>query len=127
MEIAFRMSRDLESRVRSAQQDLDGCGTRMAHAVHMRRQSAAQDVKRVGMQLSALNPLAVLRRGYSITSRTDGKIVRSLVGIRAGQRLLTRLTDGTMESEVTALRGMEGNNASAEDRNKAGAAKEQVS
>jgi exodeoxyribonuclease VII large subunit len=50
-------------------------------------------------QLQAISPTAVLARGYSITSlKRDGSIVRSAAGLKAGERLVTRLADGTVES-----------------------------
>jgi exodeoxyribonuclease VII large subunit len=49
--------------------------------------------------LEAINPLAVLNRGYTITSRKkDGQIVRSAKEVRSGQRIITRFADGKVES-----------------------------
>jgi exodeoxyribonuclease VII large subunit len=50
-------------------------------------------------KLHLLNPERLLERGYSITS-SNGKIVRSVSGLTAGQKLETRLSDGTVESVV---------------------------
>lgn len=49
--------------------------------------------------LQAIGPEQVLRRGYSITMRKkDGEILRNVKDVRAGEKLVTRLADGTIES-----------------------------
>ena len=52
--------------------------------------------------LRVLGPDATLRRGYSITTDKNGKVVRSIVRVKRGIRLYTRVTDGDIESEVLA-------------------------
>jgi exodeoxyribonuclease VII large subunit len=52
--------------------------------------------------LRVLGPDATLARGYSVTMDKNGKIVRSIVHVKRGMRLHTRVTDGDIESEVLA-------------------------
>jgi exodeoxyribonuclease VII large subunit len=62
-------------------------------------QKQATHLNAVDAQLRAISPVAVLGRGYSITTlKRDGSIVRSAMAIKAGERLVTRLSDGTLES-----------------------------
>jgi exodeoxyribonuclease VII large subunit len=50
-------------------------------------------------QLQAISPMAVLKRGYSITTiKRDGSILRSAAQVKEGERLSTRLADGVVES-----------------------------
>lgn len=52
-------------------------------------------------RLVLLSPKATLRRGYSITRRiSDGQLVRSVNGIKQGERVKTFLSDGEFTSEV---------------------------
>jgi len=52
-------------------------------------------------KLDALSPLAVLRRGYSITLRApNGKILRDVKGIKTGDIIETKLSGGRLTSEV---------------------------
>jgi exodeoxyribonuclease VII large subunit len=53
--------------------------------------------------LRVLGPDATLARGYSITMDKNGKIVRSIVHVKRGMRLHTRVTDGDIESEVLGV------------------------
>lgn len=50
--------------------------------------------------LEAVSPRAVLRRGYSVTSRQDGSVIRSPDEARPGEVLVTRLAEGELRSIV---------------------------
>lgn len=55
-------------------------------------------------QLNALSPLAVLRRGYSITALWDtDKVVYSAQGVKKGDKVKTRLSQGEFVSEVLEI------------------------
>jgi exodeoxyribonuclease VII large subunit len=47
-------------------------------------------------RLEGLSPLAVLNRGYSLTQRPDGKIVRSAETVETGDRVRVRLGRGEL-------------------------------
>jgi exodeoxyribonuclease VII large subunit len=56
------------------------------------------------LQLAALDPVAILRRGYSVTYEpTTRRPITSIQQIYAGARLQTRLEDGTFDSTVNGL------------------------
>jgi exodeoxyribonuclease VII large subunit len=50
--------------------------------------------------LRVLGPEATLRRGYSITTDTNGTVVSSVTQVTATKRVRTRVADGTFESDV---------------------------
>lgn len=52
--------------------------------------------------IEALNPLAVLRRGYSVLS-LNSKPINSIKGLKKAQLINNRLTDGTITSKVYKL------------------------
>jgi len=99
--VVIRLVRDLENRIRDRQQELDGQGVRMAHAMAMRRQMLAQEIKRFAGQLQALSPWAVLQRGYSVTLDAGGHVVQSVKALRPGDIMTTRLSDGRVTSVVS--------------------------
>jgi exodeoxyribonuclease VII large subunit len=53
-------------------------------------------------QLSAVDPHAVLRRGYSITTMSRGGVVRSVTDVQQGELIATRVSDGSFGSIVSA-------------------------
>lgn len=77
--------------------------TRLQHAVALRRQEAFRRADGLRLQLAALNPLAVLRRGYGVTRGPGGRILRSTEGLQAGDAVSTQLAEGTFAATVTAL------------------------
>lgn len=54
----------------------------------------------VAGKLESLSPLGVLQRGYSLTTDANGKVLRSIEEIDAGDRLTTRLAEGEIISVV---------------------------
>jgi exodeoxyribonuclease VII large subunit len=51
--------------------------------------------------LDALSPLAVLKRGFSITENEAGEIIRDAAQTKRGDRLNIRLANGKLRAEVT--------------------------
>src|SRR5262249_13934776 len=51
-------------------------------------------------ELVAMDPHRVLRRGYSLTTHADGRILRSARQAKAGETILTRVADGSLTSVV---------------------------
>lgn len=62
-----------------------------------------QRLEQAGARLHALSPLAVLQRGYSLSFRGDGTLLRSADEVLAGDEITTRLRQGTVRSRVTGL------------------------
>jgi exodeoxyribonuclease VII large subunit len=56
--------------------------------------------ERVEKILAVLGPAATLRRGYSMTTDANGILVRSVTQVKRGDRIHTRVTDGSIESNV---------------------------
>jgi exonuclease VII large subunit len=50
--------------------------------------------------LRVLGPEATLRRGYSITTDEQGRLIKSKLGVRGKMKIRTRVVDGEFESEV---------------------------
>lgn len=71
---------------------------RLAPAAREALARAEGKVQRAARSLELLNPYSVLERGYSITSGMDGRVVRDASEVQSGERLVTRLASGTVES-----------------------------
>jgi exodeoxyribonuclease VII large subunit len=65
-------------------------------------EKARQRFRHVEGILRVLGPDATLRRGYSITTTEGGKIVKSVTQVAPGNRIKTRVADGTIESKITS-------------------------
>ena len=77
--------------------------TRAEERIRMQNRAALQTE---AGKLSALNPLAVLSRGYSAVYREDGLLVKSAENVKAGDCITVRTEDGELDASVTAVRLM---------------------
>ena len=101
----MRMTHECRAAVRERRQRVDDAGSRLGHRVSMRRERAGQDLRRLKSQLDALNPMAVLERGYAVVSDASGRIVRIASGLREGELVRTRVAQGTFDSVVSRTDG----------------------
>jgi exodeoxyribonuclease VII large subunit len=61
---------------------------------------AQRRVDALSGHVRALDPARVLARGWSITRRSDGSVLRSAGAVAQGEELVTTLADGTVRSTV---------------------------
>lgn len=54
-------------------------------------------------KLDALNPLAVVSRGYSAVFDDDGKLIKSVEQVKVGQTVSFMLTDGKISAEIKTV------------------------
>lgn len=90
----------LRGAVRERQQRIDDSSVKLLHRMESRHKGCLQDARRLDAQLRAFNPAGVLQRGYSITQKADGSVVRSSDEVMAGDALETRVARGTIHSIV---------------------------
>jgi exodeoxyribonuclease VII large subunit len=97
----------LTTRLSTAGHRLQVLQPRLPSAIRVSFQARAARLDSLGKQLEALSPQAVLGRGYTITTlKKTGEILRSSGGLKPGDRLLTRFSDGETESTVHDSRQM---------------------
>ncbi len=93
----------LERCFRDRQQRVDDQSLRMGHRIRLDFDRKSAELRVLERQLAAFNPMAVLQRGYSLTLKHDGRIVRSPEEVQAGERIQTRVGGGTFESQVVGM------------------------
>lgn len=76
---------------------------RLSQAVSMRLGASRERFATLAAHLEAVSPLATLARGYSVTQAADGRLLKQTRQVQAGDKLTTRLADGVVESQVTAI------------------------
>ncbi|MBN2704717.1 MAG: exodeoxyribonuclease VII large subunit [Pontiellaceae bacterium] len=90
----------LEGAVQQRYQRVDECSVLMRHRMERKAERERYRLERIQGQLRMLNPLAVLGRGYSLTRRPDGSVVRSATVLASGDTIITQFADGQVESDV---------------------------
>ncbi|MCF7816962.1 MAG: exodeoxyribonuclease VII large subunit [Kiritimatiellales bacterium] len=98
--LEVRMAHLLQSGVQQAHQHVDELGMVMQHRMERKLEREKQSLQRLESQLRMLNPLAVLGRGYSLTRKPDGSVVRSAESVGVGETITTQLADGKLVSNV---------------------------
>jgi exodeoxyribonuclease VII large subunit len=73
---------------------------RLHHRMEQYTSRLRHELGRDAARLRALGPLAVLERGYSITRRPDGEVIRSAAELAPGARIETVLHRGTLTSII---------------------------
>lgn len=99
-EAALRLTHELRNSVTARRQRLPGLQQTMKHRLETALTERKQTLRRLEVQLRALNPLAVLERGYSLTQTEDGVVIRDIAQLKQGATVRTRLLKGTFISEV---------------------------
>ena len=118
---ALRISRETARRIEYAMQAVDALARRLVHPAERLRTSrqhllqlakrlAAATARRLDQltaqmdlarkSLSSLDPKSVLGRGYSITRAANGALLYDAAAVDAGERIVTTLARGEIESEV---------------------------
>lgn len=95
-ELAATTRRAITDAVARCDRHIEALTRRPAHRLDMSR----SDLALREAKLSANDPHHALRRGWTITTRADGTLVRSVQNLRPGDRVLTRVADGTIASTV---------------------------
>jgi exodeoxyribonuclease VII large subunit len=88
--------------VRNRRQQLLGDRQRFEAGWQRYRQNVRQRVVHAGAKLDLLSPKATLMRGYSITRTADGRIVKSVKAVKAGQSVTSIVLDGQFDSVVSS-------------------------
>lgn len=77
---------------------------RLAETIRARLSATRERFGNAVTHLEAVSPLSTLARGYSVTTATDGKVLKQTKQVNTGDVLTTRLSDGWVESEVKSIK-----------------------
>lgn len=87
--------------VSNARERLEDLELAMQSALAHRLELLQERVARDSARLKALNPLAVLERGYAVVrKKTTGKVVRHVKQVKSGDKLQIRVSDGEFEADA---------------------------
>ena len=113
--IAARLTR-IESQLTplSVTSKLGSAKTRLAlldekrrSAIERAMKSGTEKLALAARSLNAMSPLAVLDRGYSITQKRSGDVVRDASAVKPGDELNVRLAKGSVKTEVLSVENEE--------------------
>lgn len=92
-------------RIRNDRQRLDDLSARIETGMgsNFRYWRSRQDG--LAKRLMALNPFAVLQRGYAIITKEDGSVVASVRQVNVKETLTVKVSDGEMKASVVSTAG----------------------
>jgi exodeoxyribonuclease VII large subunit len=91
-------------RVRQQSMELDRLQAALSRAIHDGLRERNQSLQAIAGRLNAINPVAVLARGYSVTSDSNGKLITDSGQVNVGDQVMTRLAKGNLLSRVEEAR-----------------------
>lgn len=92
--------RSPEARLTRMREGLLRYGERLDSLIDKRMGQRDGEYRALAQKLSALDPLAVLSRGYSALRDKDGKIIGRVSELSDGQRISVIMADGQAEAEI---------------------------
>lgn len=97
------MGESLRTQLKDAQQGVRETAQALQYAIKQSYSIAEQTLARQRDLLEALNPEAALRRGYAVV-RSQGKVIKSIKFISAGDQLTIQLQDGQANTTVNKVK-----------------------
>ena len=93
--------RSIENRVKQTIQYVDTLEEKLTSLMMWNLERERLSLEKVSENLEALNPEAILKRGYSITMfKKDGRVVHTGTQLKQGDRIRTKFYKGSAESTV---------------------------
>lgn len=86
--------------IQQKQRALGDTQTRLKRAIHQHFYQQKQTLANQASLLNAVNPLAILARGYSVTKNEKGHILKSTKQIQTGAIVRVQLAEGQFSGEV---------------------------
>ncbi len=93
----------LKGRLGQAQKQTESTQVRLDSVLKAAWRRRCEALEAMAKQLGAIGPRRVLERGYSFTTDLEGRLLTSIEGLGAGDRVRTRLADGAFESEIDRI------------------------
>ena len=97
---ASRLAAALPRMMRSKQDKLAALNAKLMISLPRKAKTKREQLEALARQLESISPLNVLKRGYTYTLTSDGKVLRAAVDAKLGDSLTTVLQDGRVVSRV---------------------------
>ncbi len=102
-QLSNRLSRTIQFKI----QDLNHKKTLSVQNITRAVRTEKEKLLTLGTKLDAMSPFAVMRRGYGIITANDEPVVSTLQ-LKVGSEIKVRVTDGSIDAEVTHIKKIKG-------------------
>lgn len=100
---AFR--RDLDSRITMEQMRIDNINLDNVNSIQNLIRTLEQKIEAYKSNLEALDPTAIMKRGYSAVTDADGKFIKNISELKPDDRVVVYMQDGSADCTVNEVRG----------------------
>ena len=73
---------------------------KLYNAMNYKNKELRSRIATIGASLTALNPLAVLTRGYGAVFNSDNAVLKSIENVNIGEKIKVKLSDGSIIASV---------------------------
>ncbi len=94
------LSRHEKRLIVDADQRIDDLMSQIKREIYLQVLNQNQKLKNLNQSLSILSPTNTLKRGYSITTNTQGKVIKSVAAVVVGSTIGIKLANGSIKSQV---------------------------
>ncbi len=92
-----------DERIRTMRSRLSGAAYAADFAMEARLKDRRATLSSLAARISALDPLSVVARGYSIATDSEGVPLRSVERVSAGENIKIRVSDGSIDACVVGV------------------------
>lgn len=90
-------------RLRLTAMELDFLETKLNRAIDRTMEGFNAELAGIAGRLESISPLAVLARGYSLTTLESGELMRNVESVKPGDRVTTRVANGLIRSKIDEI------------------------
>ena len=102
--VTYRLAQAGPAVERRSSSRLDRASARLSVAGRHEIRHAQRHLDAVATRVRTLDPTLILQRGWSLTRRENGMLVRSVQDVSPGDGIVTHVSDGTLDSTIRARR-----------------------
>ena len=73
-------------------------------AMNTKNKELRSDIQRISAQLSALNPLSILSRGYGAVFNENNDVVKSVDQIKVNDNITVKISDGDITAKILSIK-----------------------
>lgn len=100
----WSMKAGVNSRLQMQQHFLSTASINISQGIERTFSVQKEKIQHLAQKVDLLDPIHVLKRGYSITMTNEGKLVMDVNKVNPGTKLRTLVANGLLESEVIGIK-----------------------
>ena len=102
---AMNMEQALFKNLKAKNEDLSSLEEELHESIKERIVNLKEDIDNFQKRLELINPMNVLKRGYSITTNEKGEVISSIKDVSQNDKIITKVADGEIISVTSEIKG----------------------